>query len=68
MAEDVEGNFTFTILDEENSLYIVKGSSPMFLIHFEALGIYVYASTESIMMNALKKVGIHKFSFSKIKT
>ena len=68
MAEDVEGNFTFTILDEENSLYIVKGSSPMFLIHFEALGLYVYASTESIMMNALKKVGIHKFSFSEIKT
>ena len=68
MAEDVEGNFTFTILDEDNSLYIVKGSSPMFLIHFEALGIYVYASTESIMMNALKKVGIHKFSFSEIKT
>ena len=68
MAEDVEGNFTFTVLDENNSLYIVKGSSPMFLIHFEALGLYVYASTESIMMNALKKVGIHKFSFSKIKT
>ena len=40
----------------------------MFLIHFEALGFYVYASTESIMMNALKKVGIHKFSFSEIKT
>ena len=68
MAEDVEGNFTFTVLDENNSLYIVKGSSPMFLIHFEALGIYVYASTESIMMNALKKIGIHKFTFSEIKT
>ncbi len=25
-AETVEGNFTFTILDDENSLYIVKGS------------------------------------------
>ncbi|MCI5890321.1 MAG: class II glutamine amidotransferase [Lachnospira sp.] len=68
MAEDVEGNFTFTVLDEDNSLYIVKGSSPMFLIHFEALGLYVYASTESIMINALKKVGIHKFSFSEIRT
>ena len=68
MAEDVEGNFTFTILDEENSLYIIKGSSPMFLIHFESLGLYVYASTESIMMNALKKVGIHKFTFSEIET
>ena len=26
--------------DEDNSLYIVKGSNPMFLIHFEALGLY----------------------------
>ena len=67
-AEDVEGNFTFTILDEDNSVYIIKGSSPMFLIHFENFGLYVYASTESIMMNALKKTGIHKFSFKKIET
>ncbi len=66
MAETVEGNFTFTILDNENSLYIVKGSNPMCLIHFEALGIYIYASTESIMKNALKKVGFHKFDAEKV--
>ena len=29
MAEDVQGNFTFTLLDEDNTLYFVKGSSPM---------------------------------------
>ena len=66
MAETVEGNFTFTILDNENSLYIVKGSNPMCLLHFEALGIYIYASTESIMKNALKKVGLHKFDAEKV--
>lgn len=66
MAETVEGNFTFTILDDENSLYIVKGSNPMCLLHFEALGIYIYASTESIMKNALKKVGFHKFDAEKV--
>jgi len=66
MAETVEGNFTFTILDNENSLYIVKGSNPMCLIHFEALGLYIYASTESIMKNALKKIGFHKFDAEKI--
>jgi hypothetical protein len=66
MAETVEGNFTFTILDNENSLYIVKGSNPMCLIHFGALGIYIYASTESIMKNALKKVGFHKFDAEKV--
>ncbi|MBR6623389.1 MAG: class II glutamine amidotransferase [Ruminococcus sp.] len=68
MAETVEGNFTFTMLDDKNSLYIVKGSNPMCLIHFEALGIYIYASTESIMKNALKKVGFHKFAYERVET
>ena len=68
MAEAVQGNFTFTVLDEENSLYIVKGSNPMCLLHFEVLGIYIYASTESIMKNALKKVGILNFPYTKIET
>ena len=44
MAETVEGNFTFTALDQHNCLYIIKGSNPMCLLHFEALGIYIYAS------------------------
>ena len=68
MAETVEGNFTFTVLDEENSLYIIKGNNPMYLIHFKALGLYVYASTESIMKNALKKVFLNKFSYERIDT
>ena len=68
MAEDVQGNFTFTVLDENNSIYIIKGSSPMFLIHFKAMGLYVYASTESIMKNALKKVFLNKFFYEQIDT
>ena len=66
MAETVEGNFTFTVLDQHNSLYIIKGNNPMCLLHFEALGIYIYASTESIMKNALKKIGFHKFDAEKV--
>lgn len=66
MAETVEGNFTFTVLDEANSLYIIKGSNPMCLLHFESLGLYIYASTESIMKNALRKVGLYKFASEKI--
>ena len=63
MAEDVQGSFCFTALDENNNLYIVKGNNPMHLIHFEELGIYVYASTESIMKKALKKAGFNKSKF-----
>lgn len=68
MAEAVEGNFTFTVLDQNNSLYIIKGSNPMCLLHFPALGLYVYASTESIMKNALKRVGLHKFAYERVQT
>lgn len=68
MAETVQGNFTFTVLDEHNSLYIIKGSNSMCLLHFPVLGLYVYASTESIMKKALQKVGLHKFASEKIDT
>ena len=40
----------------------------MCLLHFPALGLYVYASTESIINNALKRVGLHKFAYEKIET
>ena len=58
MAEDVMGNFVFTILDENNTLYFVKGNNPLYLIYFERFGLYVYASTKSIMNNALKAIGM----------
>ena len=63
MAEDVSGNFTFTLLDAENSLYFVKGSSPLYLIHFPLIGLYVYASTQSIMEKALKVCGLLRFDY-----
>lgn len=63
MAELVQGNFCFTALDEDNTLYLVKGSNPMCLLHFAQLGLYIYASTESILKKALQKVGFHKYRF-----
>ena len=54
MAKDVRGSFTFTILDTTNSLWFVKGSSPLYLIYFPELKLYVYSSTASIMKTALK--------------
>ncbi|WP_024860532.1 class II glutamine amidotransferase [Ruminococcus flavefaciens] len=68
MAEAVYGSFTFSLLDDNNSLYLVKGSNPLCLLHFASLGLYVYASTESIMKNALKRVGLHKFASERIET
>ena len=44
MAELVEGSFVFTVLDEKNNMYFVKGDNPLALYHYEKYGFYVYAS------------------------
>lgn len=53
MAEKTEGSFSYTILDEKNNLYLVKGDSPLSILHFPKQKIYVYASTDSILYKAL---------------
>ena len=63
MAESVQGSFCFTALDENNTLYLVKGSNPMCLLHFAQLGLYIYASTESILKRALQKTSFHMYPF-----
>ncbi len=54
MAEEVRGYFTFTVLDEDNNLYFVKGESPLYIVHFPTLGLYVYASTKEIFKETMK--------------
>ena len=60
MAEQVEGSFTFTLLDEANRWYLVKGDNPLCLYHYPRLGVYLYASTEEILRKALRKQGLGK--------
>lgn len=40
----------------------------MCLLHFETIGLYVYASTESIMKKALKQLSLHKFESKRVDT
>lgn len=54
MAEVVDGSFVFTILRDDNTLFLVKGSNPITLYHFPTVGLYVYASTTDILNKALK--------------
>ena len=58
MAELVNGNFVFTILRNDNTLFLIKGNNPLTLYHFPKIGIYVYASTKSILDNALQQVNL----------
>lgn len=66
MAETVEGSFTFTVLDTQDNLYFVKGSSPMCIYHFQRAGFYLYASTEEILLTAVRKLRLSKLPHEKI--
>lgn len=53
MAERVEGNFVFAILDGYNNTWLVKGNNPISLIHFKHHEVWCYASTFDILMEGL---------------
>lgn len=53
MAEKVDGSFAFTVLDEWNNLYFIKGDNPLCICHYPERRLYLYASTEAILMDAL---------------
>lgn len=56
MAESVLGSFVFTVLRDDNTLFLVKGDNPITLVHFPEYGLYVYASTTAILTTTLKAV------------
>lgn len=58
MAEQVEGSFTFTVLDERENLYFVKGDNPLCLYYYPRSRVYLYASTEAILNCALAKLNL----------
>lgn len=59
VSEELRGTFTYTLLDEMNRLYIVKGNNPFCLYHYPELGLYVYASTKEILEKALMQIPVH---------
>ena len=55
MAEQLDGSFTITVLDDVNRLYVVKGDNPFCLYFYPDSGLYLYASTEEILCLAIQK-------------
>lgn len=53
MAESVKGSYSFSILDDKNNIWLVKGDSPIEILRFPEYGLIVYASTEIILWRAL---------------
>ena len=57
MAEQVEGSFSFSVLSEQDELWLVKGDNPLTIVHFPAVGVFVYASAAEILNKALARCG-----------
>lgn len=53
MAETVTGSYSFSILDIDGNIWLVKGDSPINILHFPGQKIYVYASTPAILWHSL---------------
>lgn len=58
MAEAVEGSFVFTVLDSEDTIWFVKGDNPLCLFHYD--GFTLYASTQEILVKAVKRLRLDK--------
>ena len=53
MAEKINGSYAFSILDTSNTLWLIRGDSPLSLIHLPKYKLYIYASTDSILYKSL---------------
>ena len=54
MAEVLEGHFTFTVLDQGETMYFVRGDNPLTIWWCPDRGVYLYASTKEILERAAK--------------
>jgi len=66
VSEAVRGSFVFTILRDDNTLFLVKGDNPLTVYCYPELGLFVYASTKAILDTAVKLAHIHTAPISYI--
>lgn len=53
MSESLKGSFAFSILDSSNTLWLVRGDSPLSVVHLPEYKLYVYTSTDEILYKSL---------------
>ena len=56
VAEELEGSFTLSMLDNANNVYFVKGNNPLCLYYWRERNLFMYASTEEILKSALARI------------
>ncbi len=64
MAENVSGSFSFCLLDQKQNLYLVKGDSPLSILHFPKQKLFAFASTEEILWKSI----VETSAFSALKS
>lgn len=56
VSELTKGAFNFTVIDENESIWLIKNNNPLVVVKLEDLGVIAYASTEDIMLSAIQDV------------
>ena len=64
MAESINGSFAFSIIDSSDTLWLIRGDSPLSLVHLPNYRLYIYASTDEILYKSLVDTKL----FNEIKT
>lgn len=55
MCESINGSYAFSMVDTHDNLWLVKGDSPLSIVHLPKQKMYVYASTSEILFGALSE-------------
>ena len=53
MTDRISGSFTFSILDDRNNVWLIRGDNPLSILHFPDKRMYVYASTDEILYKSI---------------
>ncbi|MBQ8237113.1 MAG: class II glutamine amidotransferase [Oscillospiraceae bacterium] len=67
MTELLQGSFSITVMTDKDELYFIRGNNPLCLMHFERLGVIMYASTEEILRSALRQIPVKLGRATKIR-
>lgn len=66
IAEELFGPFTFSILDDRDNMWFIRGDNPLELRHYADSDVYLYASTAEILDKAVARLPFRLGSYRKI--
>lgn len=66
ISEELFGPFTFSILDDRDNLWFIRGDNPLELRHYADSDVYLYASTAEILDKAVARMLFQLGAYRKI--